>query len=188
MLGWNLSSLHANLTRLSSFWWLNAGRRSHLLKTSHNRSPVSAEENEKQPPAADNMTRLYNLLRLVLPNSMKLTCPHCWKVSLNKWNLASLCERGAVQHRQNDILWNVIVTGDKGRRWGYFDQREIASPLGEENTSTEETFQCDVKQDEGKLESTADNTPDWETSRLYFSSQMTEWGFNAIPPVMTITF
>lgn len=39
--------------------------------------PVGGEEMGNKRGGADNTTHLYNLSRLLLPNSMGLACPHC---------------------------------------------------------------------------------------------------------------
>lgn len=96
------------------------------------------EEEEETTTRPDNTTHLYNLSKLLSPNATRmLTGPHCRKLHLTSRIMPPCMREGDHVTQAKWLLRNVIFTGDKARRWGYFDQREIALLLKE---ATEKTF------------------------------------------------
>ncbi len=102
-------------------------------------------------------------------------------------------ERNCVTRPKWHFYWNVIVTGDKGSRWGYFDQIGIALLLREEHTSTEKTFWSEVGWRQTRRGHDGEQLRQLQTGKQVnsvraFYNQMLECGVNVIPPVMAITF
>lgn len=103
------------------------------------------------------------------------------------------CTRNDKMTKWNDILWNVIFTGDKGGRWVYFDHCEISFLLEKEARQLRKRFVWGWMTSNKMTVRWREQLRKLQTGKQVksaqaFYNQMLEWGVNVSPPVMTLTF